>query len=97
MCNVAELRLGTLRQVAVNGRSICIACTEAGDVYAIDDICSHEQESLSAGTLVGTQVLCAAHGSRFDVRTGQVIEWPAERPVDAFPIVIEGDDVLIEV
>jgi 3-phenylpropionate/trans-cinnamate dioxygenase ferredoxin subunit len=97
VCSVAEFRLGSLRQVTVEGRFLCVACTEVGEVYAIDDICSHEQEFLSRGTLIGTQVQCVAHGSRFDVRTGDVMESPAERSIESFAVVIDGDDVLVEV
>jgi nitrite reductase/ring-hydroxylating ferredoxin subunit len=85
-----------LRQVSVDGRLICIACTEQGEVYAIDDRCSHEQTSLSGGDLIGTEVECPAHGSRFHVLTGEVTGAPADQPLATFPVVVDGDDVLVE-
>jgi 3-phenylpropionate/trans-cinnamate dioxygenase ferredoxin subunit len=66
-----------------------------GEFFAIDDTCSHEEASLSQGELEGHLVECPLHGSRFDVRTGQVRSLPAVVPVDTYELVIEGEDILI--
>jgi nitrite reductase/ring-hydroxylating ferredoxin subunit len=54
--------------------------TEEG-IFALDDICSHEYSRLSEGEVEDGQVACAKHGSRFDLRTGEVTGFPATRPV----------------
>jgi nitrite reductase/ring-hydroxylating ferredoxin subunit len=66
--------------------------------YATDDTCSHAQASLSAGDvdLKECTVECPYHGSLFDVRTGRALSLPANRPVKAYPVTIENDEVFVE-
>jgi 3-phenylpropionate/trans-cinnamate dioxygenase ferredoxin component len=50
-----------------------------GRLYAFEDLCTCSSEAcpLSAGLLTGTTIMCQCHGSRFDIRTGAVIDGPA--------------------
>jgi nitrite reductase/ring-hydroxylating ferredoxin subunit len=50
-----------------------------GRLYAFDDLCTCTDEPcpLSGGLLTGTTVTCQCHGSRFDIKTGAVINGPA--------------------
>ena len=68
-----------------------------GEVFAIDDICSHANVSLSEGEVEDCQIECWLHGSRFDLRTGKPSGLPATEPVPVYPVKIEGDDVLVSV
>ena len=49
----SELPPGTMRRVQVADAAICLARTEDGAFYAIQDGCTHEGESLSEGWLEG--------------------------------------------
>ena len=42
-------------------------------------------------------VECPRHGSRFDVRTGQVTGLPAVIPAKTYPVTIQNEDVYVEV
>jgi nitrite reductase/ring-hydroxylating ferredoxin subunit len=95
LATASTLRIGRLHRFEVAGRSICVARTEEG-IYALADQCSHEGASLSEGDLVGSDVECPLHSSRFDVRTGAVRGLPALEPVERFPVMIDGDQVFIE-
>ena len=53
--------------------------------------------SLSEGAIDGCHVECWAHGSRFDVRTGEPDEFPAITPVKTYPVRIDGERVLVDV
>lgn len=97
MASLAALEPESLTLVEVEGTPICVARTEAGDVYAISDICSHEEYSLSAGELWGDSVECPIHGSRFDLRTGRPNALPAVDPVPTYAVELEGDDVYVTV
>jgi 3-phenylpropionate/trans-cinnamate dioxygenase ferredoxin component len=54
-----------------------------GRLYAFDDLCPGGDTPcpLSGGLLTGTTVMCQCHGSRFDVRTGDVARGPATAPL----------------
>jgi 3-phenylpropionate/trans-cinnamate dioxygenase ferredoxin subunit len=72
-----------------------------GEVYAIDDTCSHEEASLSAGMLYlddqEPQIECPKHGSMFSIVTGQVFSLPAVRPVHSFETDIRDGVVYVSV
>src|SRR5690606_2205653 len=76
---------------------IAIVRSDDGDFYAIDDLCTHGEVSLSEGEVIGCFVECWAHGSRFDVRTGEPDELPAITPVKTYPVRIDGERVLVDV
>lgn len=97
VATLGELPPGTAMLVEVGGRPICLARTEDGEVFAVDDTCTHEDESLSGGWLDGTCIECPAHNSIFDLRTGEPITPPAEEPVATHTVTLEGQDILISV
>jgi nitrite reductase/ring-hydroxylating ferredoxin subunit len=55
-----------------------------GSLYALHYRCSHRGCSLANGELDGLEVVCACHGSRFDLRDGAVKQGPATAPQPAF-------------
>lgn len=57
-----------------------------GDIYAIEDVCSHDGGELAGGDVHGFEVECPRHGARFDVRTGAVTCPPAYEPIASFPV-----------
>ena len=66
-------------------------------IYAIDNSCSHEYSPLFEGVIVGGgDVCCPKHGSRFDIRTGAVKDFPATRPVATYPVKVEDGWVWIK-
>ena len=57
-----------------------------GDLYAVEDICTHDGGELAGGEIHGHEVECPRHGARFDVRTGAVMCPPAYEPIASFPV-----------
>ncbi len=94
---IDDLEVDTMRKVVVDGEEVCLAHAEDGSFYAIGDVCTHEEYSLSEGELWGMDIECPAHGSRFNLRSGQVTGLPAVVPARVYPVTIEGDDVYIEI
>ena len=68
-----------------------------GSFYAIDDTCTHETFSLAEGYVEGTQVECALHFARFDLKTGDALCLPASVGVRTYPVKIEDDQVFVDV
>ena len=87
---------GTMKRVDVRGRRILLA-NVAGRLYAVDDTCTHEAASLSTGVLKGELVKCPLHNSRFNVRTGEALEEPAEEDLRTYPVREEGGRILVGV
>jgi 3-phenylpropionate/trans-cinnamate dioxygenase ferredoxin component len=87
---------GTMRQVVVRGDLIGLYRV-GSTIYAIDDVCTHEEAYLTEGEFdpEELEVECPLHGSHFNVVTGEVRILPATRPVASYEVKIEGDEVLI--
>jgi 3-phenylpropionate/trans-cinnamate dioxygenase ferredoxin component len=96
VCALSELEEDTPRRFEIDGVPVSLVRTE-GEVFAIYDICSHANVSLSEGEVEDCQIECWLHGSRFDLRTGKPSGLPATRPVPVYPVTIVGDDVLVSV
>jgi nitrite reductase/ring-hydroxylating ferredoxin subunit/uncharacterized membrane protein len=62
-------------------------------ISAIHDRCSHRGCSLSDGELDGTSIVCACHGSRFDLDDGSVLQGPATTPQPAFEVRVADQRV----
>ncbi len=87
---LADLPEGGRRTCRVAGREILV-CHAKGGVYAVDNICTHAFARLSEGRLRGVRLICPLHGASFDVRTGDVIDGPATRPLAAHTVrVVDG-------
>lgn len=89
-----ELAPGTMRRVDIGGHRILLANVD-GRICAAADTCTHEDASLSTGSLHGVLVKCPLHGSRFNVCTGEALEEPAEDNLRIYPVRTEGDRVLV--
>ncbi|NIM73391.1 MAG: Rieske 2Fe-2S domain-containing protein [Gammaproteobacteria bacterium] len=86
---------GRMTCVDVDGRRILVANVD-GVYFATDDTCTHEDASLSSGSLDGELVKCPLHGSRFSLRTGEPMEDPAEEPLRCYPVKVQDGIVLVE-
>jgi nitrite reductase/ring-hydroxylating ferredoxin subunit/uncharacterized membrane protein len=62
-------------------------------IFAIHDRCSHRGCSLSEGEVEGTEIVCACHGSRFDLRSGAVLGGPATSAQPAFQVRVQDGRV----
>ncbi|HLW38600.1 MAG TPA: non-heme iron oxygenase ferredoxin subunit [Candidatus Eremiobacteraceae bacterium] len=91
-----EIPEGKVKVVEVEGRRIAL-CNYGGNIYAIDDVCTHDRGPLGQGELIGNEIECPRHGARFDVTTGRVVRLPAVRPVRTYPVHVTDGVVSIEV
>jgi len=92
---VADCDVGTLKGVMVENTPIVLANVN-GDIYALQDECSHEEYPLSDGELDGENLVCIYHGARFECATGRNKSLPAIRPVKSFAVQIQDDEIYID-
>lgn len=81
----AALGEGELRRVEANGTPILLARL-GGQIHAIAETCSHLGGPLAQGRRDGESVVCPWHASRFDLRTGRVLDGPATFPQPCFAV-----------
>ena len=94
-CSLDEIPEEGAHRVVLDGIPICLARSQ-GEVFAINDVCSHADVSLSEGDVEDGTIECWLHGSRFDLRTGKPCGLPATKPVATYSVTVEGDDVHVK-
>jgi 3-phenylpropionate/trans-cinnamate dioxygenase ferredoxin subunit len=90
--SLTEFPPGRLRSVVIgDDEYLVLRLGEAA--YALSNRCTHMGCFLSEGLLRDHVVTCTCHGSKFDVRSGAVVDGPAEEPVPTYPVVIQAGKV----
>ena len=93
-CTVDELPPG--ESVRIAGPEPIAVFNADGELYAIDDTCSHQDASLSEGWLEGCFVECPLHAALFDLRTGMPSCLPAKKAVRTYSVLVDEGVVYVQ-
>jgi 3-phenylpropionate/trans-cinnamate dioxygenase ferredoxin component len=94
VCALSDLPAGEATRVLAH---VPVAVFNAdGELFAIDDTCSHQDASLSEGWLEGCEVECPLHAACFDLRTGEPTGPPAKRPVRTYPTQVRDGVIYVD-
>ncbi len=93
---LSEITENSSRLVEIEDKKIAIF-NVGGEIYAIDDICSHAEASLSEGEVFDCIVECPLHGAEFDLRTGEATTLPATKPVVTYNTDVDDEYLYLEV
>jgi 3-phenylpropionate/trans-cinnamate dioxygenase ferredoxin component len=96
VCAFDELADGSARRFMVDG--IAVAVVRIGDdVYAIGDVCSHANVSLSDGDVwcEERELECPKHGSAFHLETGEPSTLPATQPVAVYDAAVVDGQIVV--
>ena len=96
VAKLPDIPPGHIKHVDVQGKPV-VLCNVDGQVFAVGNLCTHDNGPLSGGSLEGFAIECPRHGAQFDVRNGKVLRFPAARPIPAYEVHVEGDEVKVRV
>ncbi len=95
-CKASEIPVGTMRAETLDEARIVVFHHEDGSFSALEDRCSHADVKLSRGSFGAGQVVCPAHGAKFDAKTGKQLCMPAVRPVRTYAVrEVEGTLMIV--
>jgi 3-phenylpropionate/trans-cinnamate dioxygenase ferredoxin component len=94
VADAADLPPGRRKVVEAHGATIAIANVD-GALYAFANECSHDGAPLAEGELKDGVVTCPWHFSRFCVRSGRVVESPAEVAIAVYDVKVEGSSIVV--
>jgi toluene monooxygenase system ferredoxin subunit len=96
VCRLADVVAGEIRAFAVHGVTWPVLVTIVDrEMVAFPGVCPHEDVGLSDGSLVGSEIVCLAHGYRFDLHTGRCAHEPGLH-LRRYPITLVGDEVWVD-
>jgi 3-phenylpropionate/trans-cinnamate dioxygenase ferredoxin subunit len=90
----SELEDGKPQKIALGDKDVCVARI-GDDVFAVADMCTHSEASLSEGDISNYKIECWLHGAEFDLRTGAATTPPAVEALETFEVQRDGDTVTI--
>ena len=86
---------GKPKKITLGDKDVCVA--RIGDeVFAVADMCTHSEASLSEGDISNHKIECWLHGAEFDLRTGEALTPPAVAPIKTYSVTVDGDSVTVE-
>jgi 3-phenylpropionate/trans-cinnamate dioxygenase ferredoxin subunit len=85
---------GKPQKVALGDKDVCVARI-GEEVFAVADMCTHTEASLSEGDISNYKIECWLHGAEFDLRTGEAKTPPAVESLETFTVHRDGDTVTI--
>lgn len=94
VAETGEIPPGKIKVCDVGGERVAVANVD-GEFYAFADECTHDGGPLSEGDLEGEVVTCPWHFSKFSVKTGEILESPAEEAACVYEVQVEGDSILV--
>jgi len=96
LCPLDELASGTARHFDVGRHRLAVVRID-DDVYALHDVCSHQEVPLSEGEIDTDEVSieCWKHGSQFDLVTGEPLSLPATRPVAVYDVRVDDGMIVV--
>lgn len=92
----SDISEGQLRYFMANDQKVAVARID-GELFCVNDRCSHEECSLSDGWTEEKNIVCPCHGSSFDMKTGKVLSLPATSDIAAYEIKEESGNILINI
>ncbi|MCG8015631.1 MAG: non-heme iron oxygenase ferredoxin subunit [Candidatus Thiodiazotropha sp. 'RUGA'] len=95
VADMAGLPPGTMKRFDFEQHQYLIVNVD-GQIYAVDDQCTHEDISLYLGCIEDHNIKCSLHGSRFCLKTGRPLEEPADEPIGTYPVKIDDNQILIK-
>ncbi|XP_039363942.1 apoptosis-inducing factor 3-like isoform X3 [Mauremys reevesii] len=94
VCQESDIQDGELREVEVAGHKVLLVRNKM-EFSAVGSKCTHAGASLSKGVLVGNRLRCPWHGACFNIRTGDIEEYPTLDCLPCFKVRVEDGKVLI--
>jgi nitrite reductase/ring-hydroxylating ferredoxin subunit len=110
VCAVDELPVGKMKAARFDGTGVLVFHLEDG-FYATQSTCTHMFAPLARGKIVDEcKIQCPFHRARFDIRTGEVIDWAnfppgvqllnavrGEKALKTFPVTVINGNVRVKI
>ena len=110
VCKEGELAVGEKTTIKVGKEDIIVYHLDDG-YYATQAKCTHLFKNMGKGKILdGNIIQCPLHRARFDIRTGQVVDWAnfppgvqllnvvrSEKALKTYPVAIEGGNIVVTV
>lgn len=96
VCMVSDLAENTSTSIETEAGSILV-CKSGGEIFAIENKCTHQDTPLAGGRIRRGHVSCPLHGVLFNLSSGEPIGQLTRKAVRTYPVVINNDQVAVDI
>ncbi|NPU94368.1 MAG: non-heme iron oxygenase ferredoxin subunit [Gammaproteobacteria bacterium] len=89
-CEASALPDGSKRAKKINDTMVLV-CHTQGRLFAVSNVCSHQDKFLHAGRVRNCKITCPLHGAQFDLATGKATCLPATKPIPTYEVRVVDD------
>lgn len=79
-----------------DGRTFALYNTPQG-FFATDGLCTHENQHLEDGIVIGQVIECPLHQGRFDIASGKALSAPVCVDLKTYPVKLEADCLFVDI
>ncbi|XP_030632608.1 apoptosis inducing factor mitochondria associated 4 [Chanos chanos] len=94
VCHVCDLQDGEMKEVEVDQHKMLLVRSN-GEFSAVGNLCTHYGAPLIKGALVGDRVRCPFHGACFNVKSGDIEEFPGLDCLPSYKVKVEDGKVYV--
>ncbi|XP_078404056.1 apoptosis-inducing factor 3-like [Cetorhinus maximus] len=94
VCLVTEMEDGEMREVEIKNHKVLLIKNN-GEFSAIGHLCSHYGSPLVKGVLSHGRVRCSRHGACFNIKTGDIEEFPCVDGLQSFKVEVQDGKVIL--
>ena len=94
LAGVEEVSEGVVRIFLRDGRAIAVGRVD-GEIYAVGAVCTHAEFLFESGSLEEGEIVCPAHGARFDMKSGNARRLPAVKALPTYPVRVESGRIFV--
>jgi len=85
------------RPLGVEVDGVAVVVVRCGpELYAVEDRCTHDGESLGEAQVEDCQIICPRHGAHFCLRSGEALTPPAYEPLRTYRVREQDGRLLLE-
>lgn len=95
--SINEIPPGKTKRLELGQGQRVLICNVAGELFAVDDRCTHEDSSLYLGCLKDDVIHCSLHGGQFNVKTGAAVAEPAEGKLKTYEVLIKDERIYLDI
>ncbi|KAL5493177.1 hypothetical protein EMCRGX_G014315 [Ephydatia muelleri] len=95
VAKTGDFKDNEMREVDVGGTKVLLI-KQNGVFSAIGSKCTHYAAPLVKGCLGQGRVRCPWHGACFNIKTGDIEDFPGLDGLQTYKVVVEGEDVVVK-
>ncbi|KAF2894366.1 hypothetical protein ILUMI_11807 [Ignelater luminosus] len=95
VCQDSDIKENEMKVFDLKGEGEVLLIRQNGDLNAVGSKCTHFDAPLQEGVLSNGRVICHWHGACFDIRTGDIEDFPGLDSLPCYQVTVENNNVRV--